>query len=176
MNWDIETIMEDEQQTAFVIDNDQKADWAVRKIAEVEADYTRMCNWYDLQFEKLQKQRAARIERLTAMLQGYFATVPAKDTKTMRKYALPSGELVFAKAKKDFAVEDSAALLVWAIENSPADVKVTSSPVWGSIKKRLKFTDAGIVDSETGLEVSGVGMIDKPEEFKVRIKEETERG
>lgn len=171
MNWDIETIMEDEQQTAFVVDNDQKADWAVRKIAEIEADYQRMHDWYFDQIERQNKQRVYRVERLTAMLQGYFATVPAKDTKTMSKYALPSGELVFTKPKKEFTMDDPAKLMVWAIENSPADVKVVSSPAWGNIKRRLKATEAGIVDTETGLVVDGVKQVDVPEEFKIRFKE-----
>jgi hypothetical protein len=171
MNWDIETIMEDEQQTAFVIDNDQKANWAIQKISEIDADYERMCNWYQEQMSKLEKQRDIRIERLTAMLRGYFATVPKHETKTMSKYALPCGELIYQKPKKDFVVEDTAKLLVWAIDNSPTDVKIVSSPAWGNIKKRLKATEAGIVDTETGVVVDGVVQVEKPDEFKVKLAE-----
>lgn len=156
----------------FVIDDDQKAEWAIRKIAEAQAEYARMVDWYKAQAERLKKQRDEKIERMKALLYQYMQTVPAKDTKTTRKWALPGGELVISKAKKDFACEDPEALLGWCIDNDPDMIKAELTPKWAEIKKRLMVTDAGIVDSQTGVKLVGVVTLDKPEEFKVKLKED----
>ncbi len=156
----------------FVIDNDQKADWAVRKIAEADAEFERMDAWYKSQIEAVKKQHDDTVAFFTGLLSGYFAQVPVKDTKTMQKYALPSGELIRSKEKQDFKAVDNAVLLGWCQENDPTLVAVEMKPAWAEIKKRLTMTDNGVVDTETGMIVDGVELITKPEEFKIRVKGE----
>lgn len=165
--WDVVAVGDE----PFIIDDDQKAEWALRKIAEADAEYTKMKDWYEAQTERLKKAHDEKVDRLKALLYQYMQTVPAKDTKTTRKWALPGGELVISKAKQDYACENPEALLGWCMENDPDMVKVEMTPKWGEIKKRLKLTDAGIVDGQTGVKVVGVVTLDKPEEFKVKLKE-----
>ena len=167
MEWDVETIMEDGQQEAFVIDDDSKAEWALQRIAEADAELVRMIDWYKDQQKLAAAHHDRRVERLKAMLEQYFSTVPAKETKTQRKYALPSGDLVQIKAKQDYAVEDPERLLKWCIESDKELVRVKAEPAWSALKKRLTMTDAGIVDTGTGLVVDGVVRLSKPPEFKV---------
>lgn len=155
----------------FKITDDALADWALKKITEADAELSKMEDWYKSQLDSLKKQRDHKVEFLTGKLREYFESVPAKETKTMSKYSLPSGDLVLSKAKKDFAAENPAALLKWCVENDASMVKVEAKPKWMEIKKRLKVTDAGIIDSETGLVVDGVVELDKHEEFKVKTKE-----
>ena len=168
---DIEMI-EEQQQEAFTIDNDQKADWALRKIAEADAELARMQDWYKQQLEAAQQRHDDRVAFFTGLLVEYFGKVPVKDTKTTQKYALPSGELVLTKEKQDFKATDPAILLGWCQENDPTLVAVELKPAWAEIKKRLTTTDAGIVDTETGLIVEGVELITKPEQFQAKPKKE----
>lgn len=162
----------DQLDEGFVIDNDQKADWAIRKIREADAELARMQSWYETQLQAIRYRHDQTVSFFNAKLQKYMDLVPAKDTKTTRKYALASGEMVLTKAKQDFSVTDDEALLGWCQMNAPELVRVTMKPAWSDIKKRMKATDGGIADSETGLMVDGVEVVTKPESFAVKMKEE----
>lgn len=160
-----------EQEERFTVTDDQKADWCLRKIAEADAELKRLTDWYERQTALAQERRDSRVAYFTGLLRDYFSTVPAKETKTMSKYSLPSGELVMTKAKEDFKAADKEKLLSWCITNDPELIKVESSPKWAEIKKRLTTDAEGkIVDSETGLFVDGVELEEKPEEFKVKAR------
>lgn len=156
----------------FVVDDDAKADWALRKIAEADAELLRMEDWYKQQLEVAQQRHDDRIAFFTGLLAAYFGRVPTKETKTMQKYSLPSGELVLTKEKTDFKATDPEQLLGWCQENDPTLVAVELKPAWAEIKKRLQATDAGIVDTETGQVVDGVALVTKPETFQAKPKKE----
>ena len=85
---------EQEERAGFVIDNDQKADWAVRRIAELEADTQKWKDYYKAQSERVAQSNQQSIDYFTALLESYFETVPHKATKTSERYKLPSGVLV----------------------------------------------------------------------------------
>lgn len=154
----------------FVIRNDQAADWAVRKICEADAELERMEAWYQHQMDAVRKDHDETVSYFTGLLRQYLSQVPAKETKTSIRYALPSGDMVLTKAKDDFACEDEARLLEWCRANDKALVKAAYSPRWADVKKRLALTDAGIVDTETGMLVDGVGVRHTDDEFNVRAK------
>ena len=165
-----ETEMPAEIPEAFVVDDDMKADWALRKIAEADADLARMETWYSDQLAKAKKQHDERVGFFLSLLGQYFMKVPKKETKTQFKYSLPSGDLVFTKEKQDFKATDPELLLGWCQENAPQLVAVEMKPAWAEIKKRLTMTEAGVVDSESGMIVDGVELVTKPEEFKAKVK------
>lgn len=165
-----EAMWYEEQEERFTVTDDQKADWCLRKIAEADAELERLTDWYERQIKAAQEHRDSRVAYFTWLLQEYFSTVPAKETKTMSKYSLPSGELVMTKAKEDFRAADKEKLLSWCITNDPELIKVESSPKWAEIKKRLAVIEGHIVDQETGLFVDGVELEEKPEEFKVKAR------
>ena len=160
----------EQEREPFTVTDDGKAEWCMRKIAEADAELEKMKAWHKAQIQTAQDRHDSDVAFFTGLLRAYFNTVPAKETKTLWKYGLPSGDLVISKPKQDYACEDPGALLKWCDENEPDMVKVERSPKWGEIKKRLTMTDAGIVDSATGLKVDGVVTLDKPEEFKISFR------
>lgn len=166
-----ELLEELEQVEQFQVTDDQKADWCLQKIAEADAELEKLTAWYQRQIDLAKEHHESRVSYFTELLKKYFSTVPAKETKTMSKYSLPSGELIMSKAKEDFKAADKEKLLSWCITNDPELIKVESSPKWAEIKKRLTTDAEGkIVDSETGLFVDGVELEEKPEEFKVKAR------
>ena len=160
-----------EYKDGFQIADDQTADWAVRKIREADEELARMEEWYKNQLDLIRKQHDETVSFFTGKLAQYMTVVPARDTKTTRKYALASGDLVITKEKPDFEAVDNEALLGWCQVNSPDLVRVSMKPAWSDIKKRLKATDSGIVDTDTGMIVEGVELIMKPESFTVKVRE-----
>lgn len=159
-----------EQEERFTVTDDQKADWCLRKIAEADAELAKLTEWYERQTALAQERHDSRVAYFTGLLQEYFSTVPAHETKTMSKYQLPSGELVLTKPKADYAKADEEKLLSWCLTNDPDLVKVTTSPKWSDIKKRLIVVDGKVADRETGMFVDGVEIEEKQGKFEAKVR------
>lgn len=142
----------------YMIDNDQEADAAIRRIAKAKEECNRFCEFYRQQIENVQASTAAKVERIEMHLMEYFLTVPHRETKTQSKYKLPSGELVMQKPGIDYA-RDNDKLLAWCKSNAPQYVKTKEEPAWAEIKAYIK---------ETGDVPDGVEIVETPEQFKVR--------
>ena len=155
----------------FIVTDDMGADWCIRKIREEDAELARLEAWYDRQKKAAREQHDHRVAYFTALLEDYFKQVPARDTKTQRKYSLPAGDMILTKEKADFKAADEERLLSWCLTNDPDLVKTTVAPKWAEIKKRLSCVEGMIIDSETGLFVDGVQVETKPSEFKVKVRD-----
>lgn len=168
---------EEMEMTGFIIDDDDKADWALRKIAEAEAEYDRLADLADTRIAELEARKDAEatrrdnaVEPLQAALQAYFATVkPSTNTKTQTTYRLLSGTLVQKKAKQTMKVNDTDAFLNWMEANGYHDL-IKRTPQWGVVKRSLQMFDKVAVDSATGAVVDGVEVVDEPGEFQVKVK------
>lgn len=154
----------------FIVTDDMSADWCVRKIMEEDEQLAKLNDWYDRQKKLAKEQHDYRVQYFTGLLQDYFGSVPARETKTQRKYSLPSGDMILSKERTDFRAADEEKLLSWCLTHDPDLVKTVVSPKWMEIKKRLTDVEGMIVDSETGLFVDGVEIETKPEEFKVKVR------
>ena len=78
---------------------------------------------------------------------------------------------VMSKAKEDYSLADKEKCLSWCVTNDPELIKTVPSIKWMEMKKRLTTVDGRIVDKETGLFVDGVEIEEKPEEFKVKARD-----
>lgn len=152
----------------FTIDSDAKADWALRKIAEIEKDAQKWREFYSAQYQKIDQQAEADKAYFLALLESYFDTVPHKAAKTQESYALPSGKLI-RKAQQPNYIRDDSQLLPWAKENGLA--KVVESPDWASIKKRVTVSGNNAIDAESGEVIPGVVVEERPNVFTVSVKE-----
>lgn len=168
------------EEQRFTIDSDAKAEWAIRKIAEEEAECQRLCgvcqaeiDRYRERKENYEKRCEGRTANLRAMLLLYFGTVPVKESKTQQKYELPSGSLVMKKASHDFKANPER-LRVWLEANQMTDyLKVEVSPKWALVKKQLSADkDGSIVFTETGeiIPTDCVAIEKKPARFEVKAK------
>lgn len=157
---------------AFLIDDDSKADWALRKIAEAQADTAKWADYYANQTEKIKAQNNQIVAYFTSALEQYFDTVPHRTTKTQESYGLPSGKLV-RKAQQPAYERDADALLSWAKTSFPEAIKVKEEASWTDIKNRIGkvMPDGSAVDKETGEIIDGVTVVERDPVFKVEIKE-----
>lgn len=166
-----------EEKETWSIDSDDKADWALEKLSDMQAEYERFAMVAKAKIQKYQEALQLETERLErersffkAKLLEYFETVDAKETKTQMTYKLPSGTL---KVKKEQAVieKDDAALLQLLKKEYPELVKVREVPDWAEFKKILMITDDGIVNMKTGelMDVEGLRKGLKPAEFEIKF-------
>lgn len=162
----------------FVIDSDELAEWALKKIKEAQDEHDRLVALVeqeraalDAKEEKFDKALERDTAFLKFALSDYMRTVKCKATKTQESYQLLSGKLIRKKAGVDYKVNDEA-LVGWLRENKRDDlVNVTVKPRWGDIKKMLIADPASgaVVISETGEVIDGVTAVEKPETFSIKF-------
>lgn len=165
---------EELEATTFVIDNDHKADWALRKIAEEYAERDRLADIAQAQITELEerlssicKQCDSRTAFLKAKLSDYFDAVPHKETKTQETYALLAGKLKMKKATHKL-VQNESQLISWLKETGNTEyVKTIEKPAWGDIKTLLEVVDGKVIIKDTGELVQGVTVEVVPASFDV---------
>lgn len=166
-----------QEKSAFVIDSDAKADWAIRKIAEEKQERDRIHELAEEQIARIEQKVEASERRfnqntsyLRSLLGSYFMQVPHKKTKTQESYRLLSGSLVMKlpKPKAVYAEQD----LVQYLRNSamPDLIKTEEKAKWGEFKKLLDLTQGSHpVMKETGELVECIRIEETPAEFKVEV-------
>lgn len=170
--------IEEEQKEVWKIDNDLSADWSLDKIREAQAEHQRFEMVAKAKIKQIQEalnKSKESMEGTVGFFQGklleYFATIKPKETKTQMKYTLPSGNLILKKGKLDFDY-DKDKLLTHAKENKMIElIKTKEEFDWAGFKKCLKINETMILNSETGevVEIEGLTIKTKPEEFKVEV-------
>lgn len=159
-----------EEEAGFQVDNDQKAEWCLRKIKEEQAEVSRWKAFYAEQLRRLEERSQYRIGFFEDKLKMYFSMVPHKESRTQSSYQLPGGKLVYKRQAPEI-VRNDAQLLPWVKANQPEMVKVSEAVDWASLKKSLSINeDLGMAMTEEGEIVPGITVNERPDIFKVEVK------
>ena len=162
------------QDTPFIVDNDQKAEWAARKIREARQDTQKWTEYYERQLSAIRRANEETEAYFAAMLADYFGTVPHKATKTQESYSLPSCKLVLKAQQPEFN-RDEAVLCDYLDKKGRDDlVKITRRADWAALKKTLKVMEDGTCVDADGEVVEGVQAFSRQPEFKIEMKEDNE--
>ena len=162
------------QDTPFTVDNDQKAEWAARKIREARQDTQKWTEYYERQLSAIRRANEDTEAYFAALLADYFETVPHKATKTQESYSLPSCKLVLKAQQPEFN-RDEAVLCDYLDKKGLDDlVKITRRADWAALKKTLKVMEDGTCVDADGEVVEGVQAFCRQPEFKVEMKEDNE--
>lgn len=171
-----------EEKETWSIKNDLEADWALDKIRDSKAEYSRFKMVVDAKIdqlmaamEKQEKEMQREIEFFQSKLEEYFNTLDeksVKETKTLRKYKLPSGTLKVKKGKWDFKYSKNDLLEHARAEGKKEYIKVKEDFDWAKFKKELEITENhNIINKLTGeiLDIKGLSVEEKPAEFEVEV-------
>lgn len=162
----------------FAIDNDAKANWAIKKIKEATAEADRLKAIVKAEREELDAKEQAIDDKLEndtkylkSLLYGYFETVEHKQSKTQESYKLLDGSLVFKKPTlKIVKPEDDSALVAYLEKSAPEYVETVKKAQWGEFKKALTITDDGeVVNTATGEKVEIVKIEESEAVFDVKV-------
>lgn len=159
----------------FRIDNDQKAEWALAKIREEQAEAMRIMNvcksmilHYEQQMKKAEEDLEKKTAYLRSQLEQYFDSVEKRRTKTQEVYKLPSGTLRRKYPGPQFKRDDDA-LVKWLKERNMKDyIKVKETADWANLKKAIQVVGDKVVD-ENGEVVEGITVVDRPPVFEVEV-------
>ena len=165
--------MDYELNESFSINNDNLADWAIRKIKEEEAERDRLIEIAENQIADLNQQISQlkeycdnKTKFLKGHLQIYFSTVPHKETKTQETYKLLSGSLVFKKPSFKIIHDDDK--LIELLDGTEF-VEIKKSLRWGEYKKNLIINDNNVIDSNTGEIIKVCTVEDVPASFDIKF-------
>ena len=167
----------DFENEGFVIDNDNKANWALKKIREATAEADRLKAIITAERDELaekEKQINEKLDHETGYLKGllysYFETVEHKATKTQESYKLLDGSLVYKIPTRKITKPDDEALVAYLKQNAPELVKTVETPAWGEFKKALMVADDGtVVNSDTGEVLDFIGIEETAGSFDVKV-------
>ena len=159
----------------FRIDNDQKAEWALAKIREEQAEAQRIMNvcrsmimHYEQQLKKAEEDLEKKTAYLKSQLEQYFDSVEKRRTKTQEVYKLPSGTLRRKYPGPQLKRNDDA-LVKWLKERNMNDyIKVKEKADWANLKKAIQVVGDKVVD-ENGEVVEGITVVDRPPTFEVEV-------
>lgn len=168
--------MDYELNESFSINNDNLADWAIRKIKEDEAERDRLIaiaqdqiNELTDQIENLKIKYDGKTKFLKGHLQMYFGSVPHKETKTQESYKLLSGSLVMKKASAKIIYDDDALLAYLVASSQPEYIKVKKSVDWVEYKKNLGIEGRDVIDLDTGEIIKACSVEDVPASFDIKF-------
>lgn len=153
----------------FVVDSDQKADWCIRKIKEINEETERWSRFYAERAKAVEESNMFRVARIKQLLIPYLQQIPMKETKTQSKYSLPSGDLVL-KRERTKVEHDDEALLPWLQQNAYEFVKTKESVDWKSLKDRIFESEGEFFLQDTGEKIPGIMETVVPAEFEVKVK------
>lgn len=166
----------DTENQRFWIQDDNQADWALRKIARARQDLKEAEETAAMEIEKInrwldgQRDESLRTERFfTALLQEYyeprFMTNPDKKT-----YKLPSGKVQRRTQQPQFD-RDNEALLAWLKQREMTDyIEVKETPKWGELKQQVQVVGEHVVIKDGPLKgeiIDGVEVVHRPPIFRV---------
>lgn len=166
-----------QEKKAFVIDDDNKADWAIRKIDEEKQEFNRIRELAEEQTARIeQKVEAAerrfnqRTSYLRSLLGSYFMQVPRRKTKTQESYRLLSGSLVLKLPKVKPVYEEDELVEYLKESGMPDYIKTEEKVRWGELKKLLDLSQGKHpVIKDTGELVECIRVEETPAEFKVEV-------
>ena len=160
-----EIIREEEQ---FVIDTDEKALWALKKIKEARDDRDMWVAWYKQKIEEITAATDENTANLETMLSAYFDTVPHKKTKTQESYTLPGGKLILKTQNPEYKRDDKT-VIEWLKNNGQEQfVKTKEELDWAGLKAVTAAFEGQIV-TEDGEIIPGIEVVEREPKFVVEV-------
>lgn len=151
------------ESSRFVVDDDSKAAWCVRKIREAEEERDKMIAWYEAMMDKATSICAANVEYFKRLLRDYAETVPMKETKTQFSYPIPGAKLVFKKAHDVMEHDDPVVIAALKAQGRTEFIKTKESLDWAALKAEI---------NETGELPDGITLRRVEDEFTVQMTKE----
>ena len=166
----------EELNEGFVVDNDKKAEYCIKKIKAAQAEHDRLMELVNAEIEELNLKALELDNKLEsetgyfkALLYNYFETVEHKETKTQESYKLRSGSLVFKKPAVSIVKPDNDQLVAYLQSIDREDlIETKMTAAWGEYKKTLTIADDGQVVSEDGEVLDFIQTEEKAGEFNVK--------
>lgn len=145
----------------FVVDNDEKAAWVMRKLAALKKRQD--------EIDSVAKQEIAHIENWHLVESGkmvadmnFFSHILTEYARAEREangrksISLPAGTVTSRASSERIDFADVDAFLAWATPNAPSLIQTRREPDKASVKQALTIHDGKVIDPTTGEIVPGL--------------------
>src|SRR5690554_5096680 len=146
----------------FVVDNEEKANWALRKIAEHEQKIKDAIDFATQEISKIEswlnqikEERQNKIDHLQSMLAEYAMKQREKDP-SFKSMKLPNGSFGFRKQQVRWNYDDKQLLESLKEKGMTDFIKVEYKVNKRDLKRALKVANNKVINPETGEVVEGV--------------------
>jgi len=164
----------------FVVDDDNKATWCLRKIRhfkskqeknkdlaekqikEIEKEIREVEDWLDAENSKLENS----IEFMESKLYLYAQQL-REENPDLKTHKLPFGQLQFRTQRPKWKY-DNEKLLDFAEKNYQDLIKTKKSVDKRKLKSQAKIVRGKVIIEKTGEVVEGVEVVERGEKFKVK--------
>ena len=172
----------------FVIDCDERANWALRKIREIRAETARQVENLDREIMRYQMEREKAVKAADsecAYFEGLLTVFAAKlkDDGKLRytksgnaRYLLPDGKIKYTAPAEKWERDDEKLIQSLRAAGLNQFVRVKETPAWSELKGQLMPSEDGAahiesVNTETGeikrFELEGLKMTVEPAKFTI---------
>lgn len=162
-----------EERERFIVDDDQKAAWAMRKLRGIQAhkaankaiadeEIGRINSWLEHMNSNLDKDEAY----FTSLLISYARY--CRDHEGRKSVVLPHGKVVSRSGQPKWFIEDEE-FLKWAQENQPDLIRTKVEPNLSEAKKVLEVVDGKVIDPKTGEVAMGVSVLPAEITYSVEV-------
>jgi len=165
----------------FIIDNDSKANWALRKIRHMKKKQNKNKELAESQIEKIQKEIdeiehwlekenekvQKNIDFMKSKLKNYAMELK-DDNPDLKTHNLPFGALKFRKRQPKWNYNDDK-LLEFAESNLEEAVKIKKKVDKRKLKKKAEVVGNKAVLEDTGEVIDGIKVVERPEKFKIDV-------
>lgn len=168
--------LQDPEPTRFSVENEGQADWALRKISQSQKRMQELQNVADEEIHKIETwllgelaKEEKSVEFFTNLLDVYHWRLYQQDPKRYKSIKLPNGVLKRVRVQPAFE-RDEGKLLRWLEERELEQfIQRQAKAKWADLKRTVLVSGESCVMPITGEIVSGVTVIEQPNQFKVEV-------
>lgn len=170
----LEELREIEEQKRFEITDLSSLNWALRKLAAIEAKKAEVNKLADAEIERIESYRTRELEGLQrsedffkSLIAEYAVRRRLEDPK-FKSESTPYGRIGFRKQQPKWHYNDEE-VTTFLEKEHPDLIRVKKEPIKNEIKARFKVTDDGKVYDDNGQEVPGIKVEFLPDTLDVKV-------
>lgn len=175
-NFDSDVALKEQNTGGFIVDDDIKAEWLLKKLKDKEEFANKMIDFYKSQIEKTQKDLDNFRSYAEFKLNQYLVSglVPLKQTKTELKYQLPTATIKLKKQAPNFLYENDAFMAELSEKHMDEFIEQKPFLKWGELKKDLVvLSDGTVALNSTGEILNHITALEKDDKFIISFNKET---
>lgn len=160
----------------FKVENEQQANWALRKIKQYKDEIEKTNKLAEEEKEKIDmwaKQENERHKDSIDYFQSLLAEYAMKlkeDDPELKTTSLPNGELQFRKQQPKWEYKND--VLVGSLKKAGMNdlIRIKEEPKKSDIKKAVEVVDGKAINKETGEVIEGITITERGEKFVVKVE------
>lgn len=163
-----------EERERFVVDDDQKAAWAMRKLRGIKAhkaanqaiaddEIARINQWLEDSNSHLDRDE----QQFTGMLTAYARLVRERDDR--KSVTLPCGKIGSRVGQPKWNI-DNDVFMKWLEANHKELIRVKTEPNLAEAKKVLEIVGENVVDPATGEVAEGIQILKADITYTVEVE------